>query len=387
MNTKPNIKVIWLATWWPRPNHPVLGIFTKRDAEAVAPYCDLVVVHAMPHARNNFIIEDTVNNKGFQEVLVYYPNSNSLFGWFNMIRGYFKAMHWVIQKGFTPNVLHLHIVSIAGLAILYLHLKHKIPLFISEHWSGFSMVVPPIGWFNKWLGKLLVRRSSGVFAVTKAMADKMIQIGWEGDYLVNPNVVDTDFFTIGSNLQTSPFRFIHVSSLDEEHKNIAGLLRATFQVAMQEPNFTITIIGGDEGTAQVEQMAKSLGLEDKLRILGIQSAEVVRNEMQASHAFVLFSNREGLPCVILEAMATGLPVISSNIQGLEEWVTPKTGVLVPIGDEALLTAAMLKMMADYQRYEKNEIRKKIVRECSYPVVGRRIVGAYEEALAKAKKRS
>jgi glycosyltransferase involved in cell wall biosynthesis len=387
MKNSPKIKAIWLASWWPRPDHAVLGIFTKRESEATAPFCELVVINAISHAEKLFQMGETTDYNGTRIVFVKCPTGCSLSTRINLARGYFMGVKRTLAIGFKPDVIHLHIVSIAGLAALYLHLKHKIPLFLSEHWSGFSMVVPPIGWFNKWLGKLLVRHSSGVFAVTKAMADKMIQLGWEGNYLVNPNVVDTDFFTISSNLQTRPFRFIHISSLDEEHKNIAGLLRATFQVAMQEPDFTMTIIGGDEGTAHVEQMAKSLGLEEKLRILGIQSADVVRSEMQASHSFVLFSNREGLPCVILEAMATGLPVISSNVQGLGEWVTPETGILVPIGDEASLTAAMLKIMEDYQRYDKNEIRKKIVRECSYSVVGRRIAGAYGVAVAKAKNRS
>ncbi|MBK8563687.1 MAG: glycosyltransferase [Saprospiraceae bacterium] len=388
MSKNQRIKALWLASWWPRPDHKVLGIFTKRDAEAVALFCDLVVINAIIHPNKRFIVEESIDDKGYRIIIVKCPASNNpILARINLARGFFMGIKWTIQKGFKPNVIHLHIVTIAGMAAYFYKLKYKLPLFLSEHWSGFSMPTPPIGFFNKWLGKLLVRDSRGVFAVTKPMRDKMIQIGWQGQYLVNPNVVDTDFFTLGPKLSPSPFRFIHISSLDEEHKNMSGLLRAIRQAALQQPNFTMTIIGGDEGTAHVTQLAQSLGLEDKLRILGVQSAEVVQREMQASHAFVLFSNREGLPCVILEAMATGLPVISSSVPGLEEWVTQETGILVPIGDEGALTAALLKILQGHQCYDKNIIREKVVRECSYPVVGKRIAEAYEEAVAACRNRS
>ena len=201
--------------------------------------------------------------------------------------------------------------------------------------------------------------------------------------------IDTDFFKPGGAIQRgTSFRFIHVSSLDDAQKNISGLLRAVKTVAEKRHDFTLTIMGGDEGTAQVEALVKLLDLTGFVEITGVQPPQKVMEAMRSSNAFVLFSNREGLPCVLLEAMAMGIPVISTDIPGMEDWVTEETGLLVPRRAEVALAEAMLHLMAEAGKYDKIKIREKIVRECSYPVVGGRIVAAYEAALAAAaKKRS
>jgi glycosyltransferase involved in cell wall biosynthesis len=71
--------------------------------------------------------------------------------------------------------------------------------------------------------------------------------------------------------------------------------------------------------------------------------------MQAFDVFVLTSNSEGCPNVILEAMATGLPVVSTSVGGVPELVTDETGILVPPGDDAALADAIRQLLDDPAR--------------------------------------
>ena len=95
---------------------------------------------------------------------------------------------------------------------------------------------------------------------------------------------------------------------------------------------------------------------------------------------VLFSHFEGLPCVILEAMAVGLPVIATDTGGMSDWITSETGILLNVGDEAGLVEAMNYVMDNRDKYDPSVISSKIVDKCSVEVVGQAIVAAYEEVL-------
>ncbi len=384
-----NIKALWIASWYPHPGQPTLGIFTRREAEAVSKYCDVAVVHAEVHACTNYLIEEKLHPTGFREVLVYYPSSKTYLQPVTMLWAYFKGVNHLKSQGFVPDFIHLHVLSLAGMVAWYYHNKQRIPLFISEHWSGYSEKNPEINWFKSWLSKRLTQQASAVFTVTQAMAVSMQRLGFGGQYIINPNVVDTNFCVPKKSNQIGDyFHFIHVSNLDDNHKNISGLLRATKNVAQQRQGFKLIIIGGDEGTEHLEKLIEELSLNNLVEVAGVQPHNVVIQRMQESDAFVLFSNREGLPCVLLEAMAVGLPVISSAIPGLEDWVTEQTGILVQIGDEKALSEAMVMMLNKIMTYDKEKIRNQIVRKCSYPIVGQKIVNAYEEALAADfKKRS
>jgi glycosyltransferase involved in cell wall biosynthesis len=96
----------------------------------------------------------------------------------------------------------------------------------------------------------------------------------------------------------------------------------------------------------VEQFIKTHQLEDNVRITGWISSSQVRDEIIGSHAMVLPSFAEGLPVVIMEAMALKRPVISTYVAGIPELVIPEeNGWLVPAGSVEDLTVAMEQLIA------------------------------------------
>ena len=111
------------------------------------------------------------------------------------------------------------------------------------------------------------------------------------------------------------------------------------------------------------QLAARLGLERRVRFLGFEPK--VQRWMQAADGFVLSSRYEGLPMVLLEAGACGVPVVATDVPGTREAiVNEETGWLAPAGDADALALAMAKLMRTpiEERRAMGERARRMVRE-------------------------
>jgi len=121
-------------------------------------------------------------------------------------------------------------------------------------------------------------------------------------------------------------------------KNHALLVEAFAQVRSNAPLYLLLVGGGELENAVREQVA-ALGLESRVRFLGIRAD--VADILRASDAFVLSSRWEGNPMSVMEAMAAGLPVVSTAVGGVPELVREgETGLLVPSEDTGALAQAI-----------------------------------------------
>jgi colanic acid/amylovoran biosynthesis glycosyltransferase len=126
-----------------------------------------------------------------------------------------------------------------------------------------------------------------------------------------------------------------------EQKGQLLLIEATHRLAAEGVNFELVLVGDGEMRADIEALIKLHSLQDRVHITGRISSEQLRNEILAARALVLPSFAEGLPMVIMEAMALGRPVISTFVAGIPELVQPNEhGWLVPAGDVEGLTQAI-----------------------------------------------
>jgi glycosyltransferase involved in cell wall biosynthesis len=126
-----------------------------------------------------------------------------------------------------------------------------------------------------------------------------------------------------------------------EQKGQLLLIEAMGRLAAEGLACELVLAGDGELRAEVERLVDAQGLHSSVRITGWVGSERVREEILAARALVLPSFAEGLPVVIMEAMALGRPVISTYIAGIPELVVPgESGWLVPAGDVDALVWAM-----------------------------------------------
>lgn len=385
------MKVLWLASWYPSRLHATNGDFVERQARAVAAYTQVAILFvAKDEQLTNGVVEvEQSVEQGIPIYRVYYGKSR-WGGWIERLlsvwqyRKLQKKYYQQIEAEWgRPDLVHVQVAIKAGILARWLQQKRQIPYVLTEHWTGYyRQSVPSVYMQNPLLRQLnkLVLQDARVFMPVSADLGKTIQQNFvQKDYTVVPNVVDTSLFNYQPH-HADVFRFIHPSYLNYQ-KNPQGMLRACRIVAQAQRKFEVFFIGGSNTV--LEQMAADMGLLNTIVFFkpAVPYAEVAK-QMQQSHALLLFSRFENLPCVVLEALCCGLPVISSRVGGLAEVIDSSNGMLVPEGDEAALADAMCSMIDGYTGFNRLTIAATASARFSYEAAGQQVAAVYHKVLQK-----
>jgi glycosyltransferase involved in cell wall biosynthesis len=140
-------------------------------------------------------------------------------------------------------------------------------------------------------------------------------------------------------------RLVSVGRLAEQKGHLL-LIDAAARLRERGLEFELVLVGDGPLRREIETLIDRLDLRDHVRITGFLGTAEVRRELEAARAMVLPSFAEGLPVVIMEALALGRPVISTYIAGIPELVEPgRSGWLVPAGAVLPLAEAMAEALA------------------------------------------
>jgi glycosyltransferase involved in cell wall biosynthesis len=343
------LHILFLSSWYPSRIFPTNGDFVQRHAEAVATKHKVTVIHVVTDT--NIKSPETFNKKinNVETKLVYLPKSkNQLIKLFH----FFKAYLTLIKKIGTIDVVHVNITFPIGLIALYLKWFLRKPYIISEHWSDYQFPLnKSIGFLRKMATKLIVKNATFVCPVTNHLQKAMIDFGLKGNYLSVPNVVNTSIFNIG---KTSSDKFVvsHISDMDDSIKNITGILNVISKLEQQISNFKFNLIG--KNSKKYLQLIHKLNIKN-IKIIDNIPHNKVADYLKKSNVFILFSNYENLPCVIIEAFSCGIPVISTNVGGISEYFPKNFGYLISPKDEANLEKSIYKIYDKQIKPNKNVI--------------------------------
>ena len=331
------LHILFLSGWYPSRVSPLNGDFVQRHAEAVATKHQVTVIHVITDEN---LKEREHSSKLVNNVLtkiIYVPKtSNPIFKFFTFFNIYLKEIHTIGDFDLT----HLNITFPKGMIALFLKLVKNKPYIISEHWTGYLQPnSTSIGFIQKKITQFIVKKASYICPVSKNLGDAMTQFGLTGNYIPIPNVVNTNLFNFK---EPSPnvFTLTHISHLRNDHKNIIGILNVIKKLHNRIPHFKFYLIG--EYVETYTEVLNKLGLTNVILVDQIQHKEVPEY-LNTSSAFVLFSNYENLPCVILEAFACGIPVVTTNVGGIKEYFPKNFGYLINRKDEIALENAILKI--------------------------------------------
>ncbi|MEO8194562.1 MAG: glycosyltransferase family 4 protein [Gemmatimonadales bacterium] len=243
---------------------------------------------------------------------------------------------------------------------------NKIPLY-TPRWAG----PPVVALVHHLFGTTIFREASIHMAGAVWLAERGIAVVYRGrpfeavsestaDDLVARDIprksirviyngIDTDFFTPAPGSRSPRPVFAYVGRL-KRYKGVDLILQGFATLANAEAR--LYIAGAGDYREHLEALAKTLGLEDRVRFLGFISAEEKRDLLRRSWATVFTSPKEGWGLTNLESQACGTPVIASDSPGLREsLINGETGILVPHGDTIALSSAMRKMADSIQSVE------------------------------------
>jgi colanic acid/amylovoran biosynthesis glycosyltransferase len=144
-------------------------------------------------------------------------------------------------------------------------------------------------------------------------------------------------FDAPAPMPAGPRRLVAIGRLVEQK----GQLALVEALARTQAPINLTLIGDGEMRSQIEALSAQHGLANRITLTGWVDEARIKHELAQAHALVMPSFAEGLPMVVMEAMAAARPVIATYIAGTPELVQPeKTGWLVPAGDVDALANAM-----------------------------------------------
>lgn len=197
--------------------------------------------------------------------------------------------------------------------------------------------------------------------------------------------VDTDLFR---PLEESPRDYILcVARLSDARKNLTLLLKAyaSLQSKMALPDLCLV---GEPPSEEAKKLLRELGIEDKVRMLGVKGPQELAVLYQNAQFFVLSSDEEGLAIVVIEAMSSGLPVICTACGGPESVVmNNQTGFLTPVGDVGAFAQAMERLLSDQTLRESmgRAARREAEEKYSLAVTGRVFLDQYDQLLSSKEK--
>lgn len=160
-------------------------------------------------------------------------------------------------------------------------------------------------------------------------------------------------------------------------------LEAAKEILKDMPQATFLLAGDGPLSEQLKQLAGRLGIEDRVRFLGFRND--ITDILNCLDIFVVSSHHEGIPTVVLEAMALGKAVVATSVGGINEMIEPDvSGVLVKPGDFRTIAAACEKLAgdADLRRNLGGAARAAVEREFSSTVQAERVLDIYRRLLGR-----
>ena len=265
-----------------------------------------------------------------------------------------------LRAAFPFDVIHAHMVYPEGAVAHRLSRRHGVPFVVSEH----------APWTDAWFRSGRVRRealaaaraASLLLPVSTAVERTMATFGVEGDHVrVVPVGVDTGLFRPTRAAERDPDRILFAGWINYT-KGIDVLLRAMTLIRQRDDRARLVLVGGALyrhtrlQEEELRRMADSLGLGDRVEFVGRLPQRDVARLMAGSAVVVLPSRAESFGAVLVEALASGTPVVATRCGGPEDIVSDEVGRLVPVEQPEALAQALLAVLRGPARFEPDRLR-------------------------------
>lgn len=391
-------RVLILSRNYPSSVFPRLGLWVKWLARNVAQECDVTVLSPTPwwpplpgpadYSRFRRV-EKSSQDGG---VSVFHPrflvgpgytfHSTEAAAYYLAIRALAGRLHQ--EQSF--DVVHAQFGYPDGVAAVLLARRWRIPALVTEHafqhpWlDDYPLVRRQTLWAE--------RRLRAHIAVSRPVRDQIRSfLGATHDVRVIPVGVDPATFPPRAGPETGPAQVLYVGYLTRA-KGVDVLVEAAARLARERPDVRF-LFAGDDGyrdkrkqADSIRAKARELGLSDRAVFLGGKPPEDIARLMRESSVVVLPSRRETFGAVLVEALASGTPVVATRCGGPEDIVTPETGILVPPEDAGALARGIAEVLDNRARYDPAALARYAVERFSWSHVAKETVAVYREVMGQ-----
>jgi glycosyltransferase involved in cell wall biosynthesis len=372
------MNILILTHSYPDATHKWRGIFIQEQARALSTKHNVTVVyfkvdysHFAPFSDYSFI-KKTDNQLITYEVTI--SKSIPVITQYKYLSDTYSFLNNEIFNNVWPDIIHSHLSYPAGFLGAIIQKKKGIPNILTEH-STIKM------YFRSFLHKQCViyalRKSKGVVSVSNALKEEIIQY-CSRQISVIYNIVDTDIFKLTKSKAHDVINIGFLGGLNNTNKGLDLLLKSAS--LLKGIKFILHIGGEGILLDSYKKTARKLGIESCCVFYG----EILRSNIRAFYAgldiFVLPSRYETFGMVLVEAMASGIPVISTKCGGPQDIVIPSAGMLIEKDNATELADAIATMLKNIGSYNREEIRNYTRETFGSSVFIDRITKVYQDIL-------
>jgi glycosyltransferase involved in cell wall biosynthesis len=278
-----------------------------------------------------------------------------------------------------PDIIAAQSATWAGQAAWQANRRWGLPYVITEVNTGFGT-----GRVRGWeaaVSRRAFAKATAVVAISENLRTRLEQLGGPRNIEVVPCTVDESYWTTPPKPRApTPFTFYAQAHLSPR-KGFDILIRAFARRFRGDHGARLVIGGGGEIRDDLERLAEAAGVRAQVTFLGAIPRDAVREAMWAANCFVLPSHAENFGVVLIEALSTGLPVISTRCGGPEDIISDRVGILLSPGDEKGLSDA-LSTTRNSPAPDPEAIREYAIARYGYAAVGPRLRDFYRSVLNK-----
>lgn len=348
-----SLKILHLASWYPNSVDPQQGIFIKHQIDALGSVHTNTLITLRVGTGFTCQVKDEAGFKHYQ--YSYNPKS---FGFKRL--SWYRAWHKIMVE-FTHrkfDCIHLHVVYPMGIIALKWANKFKLPLVVSEHWTGYGNPNLKLGIYQKRVVKQVLNKAKKVAVVSSYLQQNM-ELYAKGNFAIIPNIVhfesEIEVKKVGELVT-----FMNISDHSDEHKNISGILKAFKELLNDYSNCRLVLVGSGRDTKILQELATKLQLDNKVEWKGrLTNSEVLKLIPECDFGIVN-SNFETFSITAFEFLAAQKPLIITKCGGPEDFLPQEAVIQIPVNSSKHLLEAMKQFMEVPDR--STEIASNKVRE-------------------------
>ena len=383
------MKVLVIPTWYPSGEDKLMGIYHKEFTHALNKYgvnADMLYVEKRRLSKPFeyiFMKKKEIIEEDNYKVYIYRTMNMEPISAKWQFKRYVKAIEKSFKKYIRvngkPDVIHAMCTVPVGYAACLIGEKYNIPVVITEHGGA--------------LGKFLERdeiRDYGLYAlnhsvysVVSTYMTKFVE-KYKKECYVLPNQVDTYVYKNDVKRKVNgTFRLVMLCAI-RQAKRLDIAFKAIRILIDKGIDIHLDIIGDGFYERIYKQECTKDKLDDYVTFLGRKDKKEIAKIFESENALLISSELESFAIPGIEALASGLPVISTDCGGPRDFINDKTGVLAKVNDPKNIANGISYVIDNYKKFKKADLEK-MANSFSEENVVKKAQGLYNIAV-KSKKR-
>lgn len=389
MENTSSLHVLVLCTWYPSPKDRLIGIYHKIFCKALADHgvkANMLFVERLPFSnclRYPFMKKySEEHNEGY---VTYFRKMVHLgrLSYDLHMRSYVKNVerlyrHYEKLHG-KPDVIHAQVTTPAGYAACILGKKLGIPVVITEHATYFETF---FSGKDAPYAQYALKNADRLTCVGKFMVDIFARNGGDGMQVL-PNIVDCSTFSGPKVKKTDDvLRLTTVCALRPQKE--IQVAAAALKLLLEKddfPAFRYTVVGDGHYGDFYKNAVKELGMEDYVDFVGRKDSTEIAQILSQTDILLMPSSMETFGIPAIEALAAGVPVVSTRCCGPEGFLTPECSEMSDVNDPQGFADAIERMVRRLPTMNEQAVRA-VAAQFDSEAVAKQAVAIYREIMKK-----